>query len=176
MSRFETVGLDVGSVGRWTRLGMGAIMLAPIAEQLLRNTSLAASANFYGEAALYLIGIIASYLTVYYLLGERLFARANPWINTLILVGPAIVIVWWNTAISPAVGVALPGGLSLAFGLYVGISFVLQWKIRYGGCEVVAIPILLLKRRYTTYCIPLVVLDAVEKQVMESRTGSRETD
>ena len=66
--------------------------------------------------------------------------------------------------------------MNLAFGLYVGISFLLQWKIRYGGCDVVALPIMLRKRGYTTYCIPPVVLDAVGKPVMESRTGSDETD
>ncbi len=176
MSPFKTVGLDVGAIGRWSRLGMGAIILAPIVEQLLRDDSARGSANLYGEAILYLVGIVVSYVAVYYFLGEKLFAWANPWINTLILVGPAIVITWWNTAISPAVGVTLPGALALAFGIYVGISFVLQWKIRYGGCEVVALPIMLLKRRYTTYCIPLVVLDAVEKQIGERRDLSKKQD
>ena len=153
---------------------MGALILAPIVEQLLRDSGASRSVEFYGEAVLYLAGIVVAYLAVYYLLGEKLFARANPWINTLILVGPAIVIAWWNTAISSVVGVALPGALSLAFGFYIGISLLLQWKIRYGGCEVVAIPILLLKRRYTTYCIPLVALDAVEKKVAVSWRGDKE--
>ena len=44
---------------------------------------------------------------------------------------------------------------------------ILQWKIRYGGCEVVALPIILSRRRYTTYCIPLIALNAVEKVVVE---------
>jgi len=58
-------------------------------------------------------------------------------------------------------------GLQLAMGVYVGISFILQWRINYGGCEVVAIPILLFKRRYVSYCIPLVVADAVEKAIVD---------
>jgi hypothetical protein len=32
---------------------------------------------------------------------------------------------------------------------------------------VVALPIILSKSRYTTYCLPLVALDAVEKVVVE---------
>ncbi len=92
MSQFRTVGLDVGILGRWSRLGMGALILAPIVEQLLRDSGPSRSVEFYGEAILYLAGIVVAYLAVYYLLGEKLFARANPWINTLILVGPAIVI------------------------------------------------------------------------------------
>ena len=147
MSRFKTVGVDVGAAGRWSRLLMGAIVMAPIAELLLRDTSAAGSANLHGEAILYLVGIVLTYLAVYYFLGERLFARANPWINTLILVGAAIVILWWNTAISAAVRVGPPAALLLAFGFYIGVSFLLRWRIRYGGREVVSIPILLLKRR-----------------------------
>ena len=64
---------------------------------------------------------------------------------------------------------ALPLGASA----YIGISLILQWKIRYGGCEVVALPILLSKRRYTTYCLPLVALDAVEKVVVEKYPAHR---
>jgi len=41
---------------------------------------------------------------------------------------------------------------------------ILQWRIKYGGCEVVSLPIMLFKRRYTTYCIPLAVLDAAERK------------
>ena len=67
--------------------------------------------------------------------------------------------------------------LPLAFGavrdLQKALSFILQRRIRYGGCEVVALPILLSKRRYTTYCIPLVALDAVEKVVVERLPTNR---
>jgi hypothetical protein len=37
---------------------------------------------------------------------------------------------------------------------------------------VVSIPIILLRRRYVTYCIPLVALDAVEKTIVDSRAGN----
>ena len=57
--------------------------------------------------------------------------------------------------------------LPLAMSVYIGLSFILQWKMRYGGCEVVALSIILSRRRYTTYCIPLIALDAVEKVVIE---------
>jgi hypothetical protein len=52
---------------------------------------------------------------------------------------------------------------------YIGLSFLLQWRLNYGGCEVVSLPILLFRKRYPTYCIPLVVLDAVEKAVVDRR-------
>ena len=52
-------------------------------------------------------------------------------------------------------------------GVDIGASFILQWRIKYGGCEVVALPVVLFKKRYTTYCVPLVALDVVEKQIVD---------
>jgi hypothetical protein len=129
------------------------------------------SLRFVGFTLIYFVAIIVAYTAVYWTLGERIFATANPWINTAILVVPAFVLAWWEFTIGPLTGIRLPTGLSLAMGLYVGISFILQWRIKYGGCEVVSVPILLLKRRYTTYCIPLVALDAIEKAIVDRRTG-----
>ena len=87
--------------------------------------------------------------------------------------GPAFVIAWWPFIFDPMTGVEIPEALTLGMGFYIGISFILQWRIGYGGCEVVSIPILLLRRRYVTYCVPLVALDAVEKRIVDSRADRR---
>ena len=148
---------------------MMAALLAPIIIDLSQDFDISRSPSFLGVSALYLVGIAAVYTTVYYLLGDRLLGRANPWLNTLIFVGPAWVIAWWNIAIAPATGLSLPSALGLAMIVYVGISLLLQWKIEYGGCEVVSLPIILFKRRYVTYCIPLVAVDATEKELVTAR-------
>ena len=173
MAKYGTVGLDVGRFGRWSRLAWGLLILAPVVTEIANDISSVISLSFYGQAALYLAGITVAYTVVYYLLGERLFAKANPWLNTLILVAPAFIIVWWNIIFAAFVGFQLPSALGFAMAAYVGISFILQWKIKYGGCEVVALPIMLFKRRYTTYCVPLVALDAVEKVIVD-RAASNE--
>ena len=170
MSQFEKIGLDVGFVGRWSRLVWGVLILVPVATEVANDFGSVIPLAFYGRASLYLIGITLAYAAVYYLLGERLFAKANPWINTLILVAPAFIVVWWNILFASLLGISLPLALGFAMAFYVGASFILQWKIKYGGCEVVAIPIILFKRRYTTYCVPLVALDAVEKKIVDSRS------
>lgn len=170
---FGRLGLDVGAFGRWARLGWGILILTPLAVGSLRDvTSSGGSPQFYGLAGIYLVAITLAYTAVYGVFGERVFARANPWFNTLVFVGPAFVVGWWNMAILPATGFALPQGLSFAMTAYIGLSFILQWKIRYGGCEVVSIPVILFRRRYPTYCIPLVALDAAEKVVVD-RVSSR---
>lgn len=171
-SRYGKLGVDVGIFGRWSRLFWGILILAPLTIATLQDIADGGvSSSFYVQTALYFAGILVAYTAVYWFLGERLFARANPWINTVILVGPAIVVAWWNLILYPITGFRLPGPLQLAMGLYIGISFILQWKISYGGCEVVSIPILLFKRRYATYCVPLVALDAVEKAIIDRGAG-----
>lgn len=169
-STYGVLGLDVGWFGRWSRLAWGLLILVPTAFALLQDfTSSGISLAFVGLTLFWFIFIVAAYSFVYWVLGERLFATVNPWINTAILVIPAFALAWWEFTLSPLTGIRLPMGLQLAMGLYIGISFILQWRIKYGGCEVVAIPILLFKRRYTTYCIPLVAADAVEKAIVDRK-------
>ena len=166
--KFGKLGLDVGVFGRWSRLLWGIAILLPLAFGAVRDLqSSGLSLSFYGLAGAYFLGIGAGYVSVYWVLGERFFARANPWVNTAVFVGPAFVVAWWELLFRPLTGLALPTALPLAMSAYIGVSFILQWKIRYGGCEVVSLPILLSKRRYTTYCLPLVAVDAVEKVVVE---------
>ncbi len=171
-SGFGTLGLDVGVFGRWSRLAWGLLLLAPIVYAVVTSDVLH-SGTFYLRALLYLAGITAAYVGVYWAFGERFFATANPWVNTAIFVGPAFTIGWWPILIAPATGVELPDALVLAMGVYIGVSFILQWRIEYGGCEVVSIPIILLRRRYVTYCIPLVALDAVEKKIVDSHAATK---
>ena len=55
---------------------------------------------------------------------------------------------------------------------FLGERGILQWRIKYGGCEVVSIPIIIFRKRYPTFCIPLVALDALEKAVVEGTGGN----
>lgn len=52
------------------------------------------------------------------------------------------------------------------------LEYLLEYSARLQSP--VALPILLFKKRYTTYCVPLVALDAVEKQV--SQRGKNKTE
>jgi hypothetical protein len=169
MSRYGTVGYDLGRVGRWARVGYGLLIAAGAAASTLVGLDEAGDqAAFLLQAAAYLAGITVAYLLAYWLLGERLFARANPWLNTLILVGPALLVVYWNLTLGYAVGAELPAPLALAMLAYVTASILVQAAIGYGGCEVVALPILVFRRRYVSYCLPIVMIDAAERGWMDS--------
>jgi hypothetical protein len=174
VGRYGTVGYNLGTAGRWSRFGLGLLIAAgTIASTLLGHGPAQDPGTLLLTTALAFAGIAAAYLVVYALLGQRVFARANPWLNTLILVGPALTIAYWNFTLGAALGVDLPAALTLAMLAYVGASLVLESFIGYGGCEVVALPILVFRRRYVTYCLPLVLVDRAERGWLESAGARR---
>ncbi|MFQ5832395.1 MAG: hypothetical protein ACE5H4_06820 [Candidatus Thorarchaeota archaeon] len=163
-SGFGTLGRDVGVVGRWSRLASGLGFLALGVLLLAWNQS----QTYYALTAIYLIVIVGLYIVAHYLLGERVLAGRSPWIGTAILVIPMMYLIF-SAYLGVGIGqwLGLPEidwPLSTAAILYVGISFLIIWRTGYGGCEVVGIPNILFKRSYRTYCIPLVVVDVLEKR------------
>jgi len=173
MSGFGTVGYDLGRVGRWARVGYALLIAGGSAASTVIGLANATDPGaFLLQTMAYLAAIAVAYLAAYWLLGERFFARANPWLNTLILVGPSLAIAYWNLTLGYALGAELPAPLVLAMLAYIGVSLVVEAAIGYGGCEVVALPILVFRRRYVSYCLPIVMIDAAERGWTDS-TGLR---
>jgi hypothetical protein len=154
LSKF-TLGLHAGFFGRWLRLIVGGIVpLYVILRELLTQSP---SVGFYAMTVLYFGAIFGVYLAAHYLLGERLFAKTNPWVGTAILVGP------------PVVALILELGsdtFQLGLALYIAVSLVFNFIMTYGGCEVAAIPSLIFGRRYTIYCLWNAV-DALDKVIAD---------
>ena len=169
-SKFGTLGLNIGAAGIVFRVLLALLYLISIPLEVLNRVNLSSLPPFLAFVAIYFGGIAAAYTLTYYLLGDRLSGSA--WVNTAIFVGPAWLVLAWNPVLGALTGLVLPAAFNVGMGVYIGISFILQAKMRYGGCEVVAVPILLVKRRYPTYCIPLVAVDAVEKAVVDRRAKS----
>ena len=95
-----------------------------------------------------------------FLLGERLLSKIGAWLRTAILLGPLVVIFAFPLG---------PHVLHHALMLYIGVSLIFSFFMRYGGCEVMSIPALIFGSRHTV-CCPLNVVDAVEKAVLERKT------
>jgi hypothetical protein len=89
-------------------------------------------------------------------LEHLLLARKNPWLSSLVLVVPALVLV---------VVPLFPSGLQVGMVLYWGVSLLLNALIGYGGCEVLALPTIVYKRRYDVYC-PTNVIDLAERSLL----------
>lgn len=166
---FGTLGMDVGTAGHLARLIFGSILVFFVVANLVPRIS-AGSGQWFASLLTYFALITLSYTLVYWILGELgVLQRLKPWYATTIFVGPAFLVAWWDFLVLPLTGIAIPSAFWFAMLAYIGLSFVLQWRLKYGGCEVVALPILLFRKRYPTYCIPLVALDAVEKAIVDNR-------
>jgi len=150
------LGRDTGLFGRWLRLICGVLLLGGISWAVMAD---APPPGFYGAAALFFVVVTVLYLAAYYLLSEGFFAKANSWINTLILVGPPVVVFVLDLG---------PDALQVGLWLYVAVSLIANFVMRYGGCEVVGIPALILRRKYTVYC-PLNAVDVVDKVIGERK-------
>ena len=158
---YGRLGLDVGFVGRWTRLIVGIFLTG---YTVLKVTGLKVTGAYsVGEGielVIYTIAVLTLYSAAHFTLGERILNKLNPWVGTTILLGPLVVLFAFQ--IGPPV-------LHQAILLYVGISLIVSFFMRYGGCEVVSIPSLLFRQRYTVYC-PLNVVDVAEKAAVNRKS------
>lgn len=177
---YGTLGMNVGTVGHWARLIFGSMLLLFVIANLVpRLTTGSYSIIWLGQFLGYIATITILYAVVYWFLGNQgILQRLSAWANTILFVGPAFFVAWWGFLIAPFTGISLPSAFWLAMLAYIGLSFVIQWRLNYGGCEVVSLPILFFGKRYPTYCIPLVALDAVEKAIIDSQVEKpvQETD
>ena len=152
-----TVGRDVGPVGRWVRLVAGVLSLS-----FGLGVFVAGSGTEMAQTAVAVAGLTAYYVALYRLLGERLLARTHPWFGTTIMLG----------SLGVFTAPFMPQPLRHGAGLYVGATLILAALIRYGGCEVAALPTLLFRRRYVLYC-PWNAIDLAERPLHRLRTNLR---
>ena len=176
MASYGEVGVNVGSVGRWTRFILGILIIALVATDFYPVTHTHSVAS-YLMMALSFIGIIIVYTLVHITIGDKLRGK-SAWWGTLIFVAP-IMFLLLAPSFDPSLQVghwlnwpALNHPFMLALLLYVGVSFFFQWGARYGGCEVVAIPNFLFRKNYGSYCVPLLPLDVIEKVIVEKKAAS----
>ncbi len=69
------------------------------------------------------------------------------------------------------VAVSLWRGIDVAVGPFIvffGLAMLLAGLFRYGGCEVMAIPNLILRRNYVAFCLLFSPIDRLERRFSES--------
>jgi len=180
MDTFSKIGINVGPVGRWTRLGLGIALILfigadfyPVTHPHTLGTYVFIVASFFG--------LLLIFTSAHLLFGERLANKPAIW-GTLIFVAPTIFLI-----VAPEFDPSMQLGywlnfpelnhpFRLALLLYIGVSFLFQWRDKYGGCEVVSIPNFLFRKSYGSYCVPLLPLDFVEKKLMDRFRRSNATD
>jgi len=172
MSTYGKVGWDVGVVGRWFRLLMGALMMLLVLGDYVGGNH-THSLGMNALAALFFVGFVIAYFGIYLLVVDRV-KHMNPWIPTIIFVLPAMYFIF-NGLFAPfelsfGYMIGLPyvnHPITIAILLYVGISLPIQFFTRYGGCEVIAIQNLIYRKECSSYCVPLLPLDIAEKAIVD---------
>lgn len=154
-----TIGYDLGTVGAWVRILIGVI--ASLAFLIIDLADV--GAGFLAESGAWLLGILGVYTAGYVLMSRRILTRLNPWASTVIFYGPVLVLPYLD---------ALPATFRVALSTYVIVSIVVVVFIRYGGCEVVGIPSLIVRRRHVVYC-PWNTVDLVDKAIEDSPWSSQ---
>jgi hypothetical protein len=132
------VGRDLLPVGRLMRFVAGAGL---IAAAILTGFQLVSSPGQIGLAIAALLVSALAYTGLTWLVGDRLFARVGPWLSAIVLVAPATLILFF-----------IPTAAIVGYDAFLGVSMLAQAAIGYGGCEILGIPTLALRRRYTVYC------------------------
>lgn len=150
-----TIGYDLGTVGTWVRIAIGVV--ASLALLVIDLTDV--GTGFLVDTSIWFVAILAVYMVVFAVLAPRVLPGLNPWVSTVIFYGPVLLLPYVD---------ALPDTFRVALALYVSISIAVVVVVRYGGCEVVGIPSLIMRRRYVVYC-PWNTVDLVDKAIEDSR-------
>jgi len=131
------VGRDLLPVGRSIRVVAGLALLAATVLSALQFTG--SPGLLDGIAAVFIVCVVG-YTLLVWLLGERLFRGGDPWLLAILVVAPALILFLF------------PAQLAIGYDAFLGISMLAQAIAGYGGCEVIGIPTLFVRRRYTVYC------------------------
>jgi len=116
-------------------------------------------------------GVVIFYILYTILMGNRVLTKVNPWVGALIMDWPLLVV--WIIVLGHLPGIPPP--LILAVFLYFGISLIISGIVKYGGCEVVTIPGLILRKRYNVACIMFSPLDWLEDRLVKRISKSPAT-
>lgn len=149
------IGRDVGTVASWFRILYGLIAVA----SLWYRIDKALDASGLAMMAVWFVVVAAVYTAVIWFFGriER-FQGVNPWIPSALLQLPMML---YPMGIGSA-------PMHQALAVYTTIGVLLCGVTRYGGLEVAALPMLVLRRRSRLYS-PFNAIDILEQGFRRER-------
>ncbi|MDH3290448.1 MAG: hypothetical protein OEO20_07895 [Gemmatimonadota bacterium] len=148
MTTSQTGRPSAGIIGRTLRLMLGMLFVW-MTYTVMRSED----AAFNLRILIAFAGITVFYGIVHFVV-SRYGARLNRWFGAVLAVAPAVLVF------------ALGGSLGrVAAVAYIGVSLLLQAMRGDGGCEVLAIPAMILGRRTHLVCILFSPVDWVEKHL-----------
>lgn len=137
-----------GIIGRTLRLMLG-LLFGWMTFTVMR----AADTDFNLRVFIILAITTASYVVVYYVI-SKYATGAHPWLGAAVAVAPVILMFAFGGSLGRVASVA-----------YVGASLLVQVLRGDGGCEVLAIPAVLIGGRTHLACILFAPIDLVERHL-----------
>jgi len=173
MKEYGKVGRDVGFFGRWTRLMMGIALTLLMLYDLIGGDH-THDTRSYILMVVFFTGIVLAYYAGYVYLGEKIKDK-SPWIATIIFVFLFnAFVVPYELSLGYLIGMPyINHPILIAIFAYIGVSFVFQFISKYGGCEVIAVQNFFLKKNYSSYCVPLLPIDILEKTIVNAIVKSK---
>ncbi len=173
MSDSKQLGVSVGPIGRTIRLLIGICTLLWTATDFF-STSHDHNVLFFVLMFVSFFTLTLAYTLVHLLFANTLF-RKSPIYATLIFVLPMLYMI-----IAPEIDASQQFGhwfgypqlnhpFRIALLIFLGVSFIIQWFDKYGGCEVVAIPNFLFRKNYGSYCLPILPIDILERKISRNK-------
>src|SRR5216684_907160 len=118
-SRFR-IGRNTTTLGRWVRVLVGLLLVLYAGLSMITITN---RADARGVLVSF-VAILIVYELAYLALEKPLLARMNPWLNTLVMVVPALGI-----ALVPV----FPAALRVGMILYLGVTCILNAVMGFGS-------------------------------------------
>ena len=145
----ETNTHDAKPIGRVLRFAMGAALIS----LLIAQGVLDAAANILWQSSAVFVGLIALYSVIHFIV-LRFLSTINAVLGTIIALSPAILVYY----------IAGDAG-QIAVIAYIGSSLLIDAVTADLGCEVMAIPGILFRRRTHLCCIAFSPIDWIESRV-----------
>ena len=143
-------------VGRTLRLLIGLALIFYVLPIYLK-----AGLNFNLATLEIAVGLILFYIVVHYLV-SRYLPDINPWIGALIALIPVNSVFVFGMPQNQLFG---RGEGAIAAMTFIGVSLVIDFIQNDSGCEVMAIPGLLSKKRTHLVCVALTPVDILETKL-----------
>ena len=140
-------------IGRWLRLLLG-VCLVVIALPVYLEAGSAYNLSSLGLAA----GLLVFYLALHYVI-SRHFRSINRWVGAVLAVTPVFLVWFFGQGRGPLFGQGEGGTAAITF---LAVSFLVDFLHAGAGCEVMALPGLILGDRTHLPCILLSPVDAAE--------------
>lgn len=142
-----------GPIGRTLRLLVAVCLLIIDVPVLLK------AGTAYNLRTLALVAALAVFYTLVHIAVSRYLLTLNRWLGAVLAIAPVVLVWYFGQGGGPLFGQGEGGTAAIT---YIAISLLVDVARANAGCEVMAIPSLIFRRRTHLPCLAFGPIDAIE--------------